>query len=102
MTANVTALHRRWVDAAACRDVDPGLFHAPDGETEPARWIRETAALAVCDICPVRTACLAAADAVRDAWAVRGGTTPAMRGYRPNGQPIGTRRPHRRTVRTAA
>lgn len=104
MPANLTVISRRWVDAAACRTADPALFHAPDAdmpEAEADRWARENAALAVCETCPVRVACLAHAEAVRDAWAVRGGTTPAMRGWRVNGQPIGPG-PYHRTVRTAA
>ena len=74
----MTALHDadRWLDAAACRGMDPDLFH-------PERGGRETAlaAKAVCATCPVTAECLA--DALR--WSgnydigVRGGMTALER-----------------------
>ncbi|GAA4978140.1 hypothetical protein GCM10023205_52590 [Yinghuangia aomiensis] len=101
MLATVPTTPRGWRALSACADADPDLFHAPDDEREPARWLRETAALTVCAACPVRAACLAAAEAERDQYGVRGGTTPAMRGWRANGEPIRDGRPYYRTVRTA-
>ena len=47
-----------WRDHAACRGRDPELFCAPDGESEPARGLREERAKRVCDACIVRTDCL--------------------------------------------
>ena len=47
---------RNWRDRAACRDTDPELFF-PEGTSGPA--LRQTsAAIQVCEPCPVRAQCL--------------------------------------------
>lgn len=48
-----------WMARAACRNADPELFFAPDGERLTARNDREAAAKAVCVGCPVRSLCSA-------------------------------------------
>lgn len=65
---------------AACRGLDSEMFF-PRGDDwvtgdNPARAL---AAKAVCAVCPVRAECLADPVTANDAWAVRGGTTPAER-----------------------
>src|SRR5687768_7298217 len=77
---------REWMDQAACGDriASPAsdVFFAPDAEeaggraaaTSEARR-RELIALAVCDRCPVRPACLAYAVATRQQLGVWGGRT---------------------------
>lgn len=48
-----------WRTQAACRDVDPDLFFAPDGEHEGInRTRRETRAKNICWECPVSGNCL--------------------------------------------
>ena len=46
-----------WQDRAACKDSDPELFFASDGETLDARLAREARAEAICATCPVTAAC---------------------------------------------
>lgn len=104
----MTALHDadRWLDAAACRGMDPDLFH-PHRDS-PRRDIDQ--ALAVCQNCPVTTECLT--DALR--WGgnadqgIRGGTTALQRRRlrskpRPAGlQPCGTDAAYQRHRRAEA
>jgi len=52
-----------WRDRAACRSYDPELFF-PVGTTGPA-LLQAATAKQVCDVCPVREACLL--------WAVEAG-----------------------------
>jgi WhiB family redox-sensing transcriptional regulator len=47
-----------WQDRAACRNANPELFFAPDGERQPEREEREAKAKAICSGCTVSTACL--------------------------------------------
>lgn len=46
-----------WRQRAACKDADPELFFAPDGESLDEREDRERQAKAVCARCPVRIQC---------------------------------------------
>lgn len=43
---------------AACRDADPELFFAPEGERAADRVNREYEATRICRGCPVRNICL--------------------------------------------
>lgn len=67
-----------WQSRGLCR-VDPDLFYAPDGESDPARVRREVLAKAICGPCPVKLQCRAESDeAERDVafsswWGVWGG-----------------------------
>ncbi len=49
---------KQWADQAACRNADPELFFASDGEKLKPKASREAAAKAVCAGCRVRQACL--------------------------------------------
>ncbi|GAB3213290.1 hypothetical protein GCM10027294_43470 [Marinactinospora endophytica] len=78
------ALMRGWRQDAACRDVTPeemDLFTSTDpaDQAEALNW---------CAVCPVRQQCLSDALAEVDRWSVRGGTTPADRGYDAAGRRI--------------
>jgi WhiB family transcriptional regulator, redox-sensing transcriptional regulator len=55
-----------WQDHAACADADAELFFSSDEESQ-----RE--ALAHCDACPVRTACLEHAVETREQYGIWGG-----------------------------
>ena len=61
-----------WRQKAACRGVDPEIFH-PSEEDDP------TPAKAICAECPVREACLEHALAVREKHGVWGGLTERER-----------------------
>ncbi len=61
-----------WRQQAACRGVDPEIFH-PSEEEDP------TPAKAICAECPVREACLEHALAVREKHGVWGGLTERER-----------------------
>ncbi|MGZ4691777.1 MAG: WhiB family transcriptional regulator [Acidimicrobiia bacterium] len=65
-----------WRDHAACRGVDPSIFH-PDDEEEDELAGQE--AKAVCFQCPVREACLEHAIAVREKHGIWGGLTSRER-----------------------
>jgi len=65
-----------WREHAACRGVDPGIFH-PDDEEENEH--AADAAKAVCFECPVRGACLEHAITVREKHGVWGGLTSRER-----------------------
>ncbi|MFQ5947741.1 MAG: WhiB family transcriptional regulator [Acidimicrobiia bacterium] len=63
---------RPWVELAACRGVDPGLFFpGQQGDSGPA--------LAICATCPVRVQCLEWALEVREPYGIWGGTTERQR-----------------------
>ncbi|WP_406284780.1 WhiB family transcriptional regulator [Embleya sp. NBC_00896] len=76
-----------WQNKAACRGTNPETFvdHAADAAANGRRMskaevkLATRAAMAVCAVCPVRAACLDAAMAERDKWAIRGGLTVAQR-----------------------
>jgi WhiB family redox-sensing transcriptional regulator len=53
-----------WRDRAACKNEDPALFFAPDGEEPAAAEVREAQAKAVCASCPVAADCFWFAGAV--------------------------------------
>jgi WhiB family redox-sensing transcriptional regulator len=61
-----------WRQQARCRGVDPETFH-PTEEEDPS------AAKAICELCPVREACLEHALAVREKHGVWGGLTERER-----------------------
>ena len=65
-------MERSWADEAACRGLDPLIFYpATDEEAEDAK--------AVCDVCPVRDACLEHAIGSREHNGVWGGATERER-----------------------
>ena len=68
-----------WQYEGACRDVDPETFFSPDAERGPRRKARETAAKALCAICPVAEACLRHALAVKEPYGVWGGLNATER-----------------------
>jgi WhiB family redox-sensing transcriptional regulator len=68
-----------WQLRAACRGIDSAVFFAPTGEPRRDRRTREIAAKTVCTSCPVRTACLKHALAVREPYGVWGGLTETER-----------------------
>lgn len=63
---------QRWRRRAACRGVDPELFHPFRGESM-------TEALAICERCPVRTDCLEHALATPERVGIWGGTSERQR-----------------------
>jgi len=72
-----------WRDRARCVGVDPDIFTIPEGASWTSEWGQRHAELArsVCigRACPVVSACLADAKALRDDWTFRGGMTPDER-----------------------
>ena len=62
-----------WQYLGACRGVDPETFFSPDAERGPRRRARESAAKALCAVCPVITECLDHALTVREPYGVWGG-----------------------------
>jgi WhiB family redox-sensing transcriptional regulator len=65
-------MNQTWRDHAACRGIEPELFYpVSDEEADPAQEI--------CGLCPVRTACLEHALAVRERDGVWGGATERER-----------------------
>jgi WhiB family redox-sensing transcriptional regulator len=68
-----------WQERAACRDVNPDLFFAPEEERGMRRRARELVALSLCGTCPVRAECRAQAEAFGDTYGVWGGTTEHQR-----------------------
>ncbi len=61
-----------WQDRAACKGRDD-LFFAADGEREAGKAVREEAAKAVCDRCPVRARCLTYALSTNERSGIWGG-----------------------------
>ena len=64
-----------WQFDGACRGVDPETFFSPDAERGPRRRARESAAKALCAVCPVVQECLNHALTVREPYGVWGGLT---------------------------
>jgi WhiB family redox-sensing transcriptional regulator len=64
-----------WQLAGACRGVDPRLFFHPDGERGVSRSRRDTAAVKICEGCPVLEQCRAHGLSVREQYGVWGGLT---------------------------
>lgn len=100
MTLTATTADRQpWWTAAACRNVDPDLFHPERGESTAA-------AKAVCARCPVRLECLDWALTHHEKFGIWGGFSDQERrriGYAPVAQRTRicvccgvTFRPHRR------
>lgn len=67
-----------WQEAARCRGSDELFFH-PQGEREPSRSDRESAARQLCLSCPVRRECASHALTMREPYGVWGGLTEAQR-----------------------
>jgi WhiB family redox-sensing transcriptional regulator len=63
-----------WRDQAGCIGKDAELFHAGERNRNAIEQAR-----AICDRCPVRTACLLAAYQEEDEWGLRAGLTPRQR-----------------------
>ena len=79
-------IRNRWQGRASCRAVDPEWFFPVGADwavspgPAPVPWAsRAERAKAVCDRCPVRAECLAAALEVPDVWAILGGLDPVER-----------------------
>ena len=65
-------MNANWRNRAACRGIDPDIFFpVTDEEAEPAK--------AICNVCPVREACLEFALAAREREGVWGGATERER-----------------------
>lgn len=64
----------RWFDEAACRGIDPGLFHPARGDYAVERQARQ-----VCAGCPVRAECLAHALTFHELYGIWGGTSARER-----------------------
>jgi WhiB family transcriptional regulator, redox-sensing transcriptional regulator len=64
---------RSWRLRAACRQVDSAVFFSPEGESGPARQIREAQAKAICARCPVIRECAAHAITAGERHGVWGG-----------------------------
>lgn len=72
--ASPAGRYHPWMDQAACRDYDPELWF-PIGTTGPALQ-QTTAAIGVCEGCPVREQCLDFALEVGADDGIYGGVTP--------------------------
>ena len=68
-----------WRLLAACRQVDSGMFFAPDGERAHERDVREARAKAVCARCPVVAPCAAYAIRHDERYGVWGGLSERER-----------------------
>lgn len=64
----------RWATRALCADADPDTWF-PDDEDQA----QAAEAIAICAGCPVSTACLAHALAIREPHGIWGGLTPRQR-----------------------
>jgi len=65
-----------WSRDAACRDGDRDVFYPPTtGESRTERLIRERAAKAICEQCPVTEACLSEALSIGEHYGIWGGMT---------------------------
>ena len=62
-----------WQYQGACRDLPAQMFFHPDGERGPSRRDRESAAKAVCAICPVLVACRTHALTLQEPYGIWGG-----------------------------
>ena len=72
MLGTVERTSTSWQQLAACRGVDPEVFH-PETEEDADD------AKAICDVCPVREPCLEYALVVREKLGVWGGLTERER-----------------------
>lgn len=68
-----------WHEHAACAGQSSSLFYGHETETAVERHARERAAIAVCERCPVRSACREHAMELPESYGVWGGTTEAHR-----------------------
>ena len=62
-----------WQTTAACRGMDSTMFYHPFNERNEAREARIAQAKAICQQCPVRTACADHALRVREPYGIWGG-----------------------------
>ncbi|MFC9768380.1 WhiB family transcriptional regulator [Rhodococcus jostii] len=53
----LTADPARWRESASCTSVDDYFFFAPEGETDRARYIRESIARGICGTCSALDHC---------------------------------------------
>ncbi|MDF9874815.1 WhiB family transcriptional regulator [Cellulosimicrobium cellulans] len=91
-----------WRTRAVCDDTMTVLFYPPEAiRSEAGRGELEAAAVAVCQPCPVRAACLEYAVANREAHGVWGGTTETERAtlLHPVADPTAPTRPRRGPAR---
>jgi WhiB family redox-sensing transcriptional regulator len=68
-----------WVEQAACRHEDPGLFYPPEEEHGRNAVLRGTLAKRICLGCPVLGECTSYALTHDERYGVWGGLTPAER-----------------------
>jgi len=80
-----------WRLDAACQQGDVH-FSPPQPESSADRRAREQAARAMCEVCPVRSPCLAFALAGQERWGIWGGLTWAERRRLLRSRAAGTRR----------
>ena len=78
-----------WQDHAACREADPSLFFAAEGERGHSRTRREEAARSYCRRCPVIRQCLLHALGAQEAYGMWGGLSEGeLRRRYPGGSPV--------------
>jgi WhiB family transcriptional regulator, redox-sensing transcriptional regulator len=65
----------QWQLDGSCRRENPDVFFHPEGERGPARRSRDSAAKAVCQVCPVLSSCREHALRVREPYGVWGAMT---------------------------
>jgi WhiB family transcriptional regulator, redox-sensing transcriptional regulator len=90
---------RSWRDRAACRGEDLGVFFPPPG---PAALAEVVKARAICGRCPVRSVCLAFAQALVITSGIWGGLTPEERRRQRRGQAEARRRERDAAIVAAA
>ncbi|MFA9444022.1 WhiB family transcriptional regulator [Egicoccus sp. AB-alg6-2] len=74
MGATTIYVSKEWEERASCRSEDPALFFGPAGfESKHDRLQRESAAKAVCSVCPAMAACREYAVVTGEAYGVWGG-----------------------------
>ena len=71
----------KWREQAACLNLPTEIFYYDDSERGKDKECRERTAIAICRKCPVQKICLSEAVENKDAFGIRGGTTPEQRGY---------------------
>jgi len=74
-----TADFYAWQQDGLCRDEDKELFFLDPGQRGHEKAARESKALAICERCPVKAACLEHALLVPERYGVWGGKTVEQR-----------------------